>query len=81
VLKSIRSDENIEIYDQQIRLGDSQKYLGRGDELKELRASLEKSIDSETAIRLINLIDDYAIDLENHEKQNAKLREIVLEYE
>jgi hypothetical protein len=61
ILKSIRSDENMEVYEEQIRLRDS-----RGEELKELRASITKSIDSETAIRLINLIDDYAIDLENH---------------
>lgn len=85
ILRNIRSDENMEIYEQQITYtGDTANRSPqnfRNGELRELRASIEKSIDSDTAVRLINLIDDLAVDLENHERQNAKLREIVLDYE
>lgn len=70
----------MEVYEQQIRDSRSNRNE-RGEELQSLRASIEKVIDSETAMRLITLIDDYAADLDTHEKQNAKLREIVLEYE
>lgn len=82
VLKSIRSDENMEVYDHRIRyqgqMSPSESSVMsspnlRDDGLKELKASIEKSIDSETAIRLINLIDDLAADLEKHERQNTKL--------
>jgi len=74
------------VYDQHITYHGNSQNSGRtpnlrDDDLRELKASIERSIDSDTAIRLINLIDDLAVDLENHERQNAKLREIVLEYE
>lgn len=62
----------MEVYDHRIRyhgqMSPSESSVNsspnlRDDGLKELKASIEKSIDSETAIRLINLIDDLAADL------------------
>ena len=67
MLRNVRSEENMEVYDQQITYNGSQNSGRtpnlRDDDLRELRASIERSIDSHTAIRLINLIDDLALDL------------------
>lgn len=87
MLRNVRSEENLEVYEQEIVYNGNSQHSSsrtpnvRDDELKDLKANITRSIDSDTAIRLINLIDDLAVDLENHERQNAKLREIVLEYE